>query len=386
MVGKLLTKEIHNSTRIFEKFFSQYQFATFKLIISSIIKYKTLTISHLFDENKVHSSKKKFVERVSRLLWKFSFKDTVKKFTLNLINSFFSSSETKIVCYDATDISKPRSKKLPFLSWIYDPSTKQYSQGYIIHWVFVNDFLYNFDIVKPKKVGDSYKVDYSKLNWEVLFREVISTFWKENTIHIFDRFFDDKKFLKVLTNSTEKYIIRWKTNRKVKLSGSNNEILVWELKEWKYNVIVDWVETNLYVVNSAKEWKMLLYSGMESDCENMKRLYLKRWNIEKAFKDSKEFWLEEVKLRDFEKIRNVVFIIQFIYNIIKKVYLKMKRASDWVISIIIRLFGKYIKRFNLTDNFHAFMSFFSQKIYVTNLPNYKSLPKKTLFHMFLFWT
>jgi hypothetical protein len=68
MVGKLLTKEIHNSTRIFEKFFSQYQFATFKLIISSIIKYKTLTISHLFDENKVHSSKKKFVERVSRLL------------------------------------------------------------------------------------------------------------------------------------------------------------------------------------------------------------------------------------------------------------------------------------------------------------------------------
>ena len=34
---------------------------------------------------------------------------------------------------------------------------------------------------------------------------------------------------------------------------------------------------------------MLLYSGIESDCENMKKLYLKRWNIEKAFKDSKEF-------------------------------------------------------------------------------------------------
>jgi hypothetical protein len=125
---------------------------------------------------------------------------------------------------------------------------------------------------------------------------------------------------------------------------------------------------------------------MESDCENMKRLYLKRWNIEKAFKDSKEFWLEEVKLRDFEKIRNIVFIIQFIYNIIKKVYLKMNRANDWVMSIIMRLFDKYIKRFNLTSNFHAFMSFFSQKIYITNLPNYKSLTKKTLFHMFLFAT
>jgi hypothetical protein len=37
----------------------------------------------------------------------------------------------------------------------------------------------------------------------------------------------------MLTTSTEKYIIRWKTNRKVKLSDNNDKVLVWELKEWK---------------------------------------------------------------------------------------------------------------------------------------------------------
>jgi len=34
---------------------------------------------------------------------------------------------------------------------------------------------------------------------------------------------------------------------------------------------------------------MLIYSGMNKSLEEIKELYLKRWNIEKAFKDTKEF-------------------------------------------------------------------------------------------------
>jgi len=34
---------------------------------------------------------------------------------------------------------------------------------------------------------------------------------------------------------------------------------------------------------------MLIYSGIDSSLEKIKELYLKRWDIEKAFKNIKEF-------------------------------------------------------------------------------------------------
>jgi hypothetical protein len=52
---------------------------------------------------------------------------------------------------------------------------------------------------------------------------------------------------------------------------------------------VDKVETNLYVVNSKKEGKLLIYSGLEKSLKEIKELYLKRWDIEIAFKNTKEF-------------------------------------------------------------------------------------------------
>ena len=386
LVEKNLTKEISNSMRIFEKLLTFTNFRLLKHLITSIIKQKTLVISHLFDENKTSSSKKKFVEKISNMLAKIpDISSTIKEWTIRLIQNY-SDNEIKIISYDWTDIAKPKSKKLPFLSWIFDPSSKSYYRWYLVVWVFIDSFLYAFDLLKPKydEQEQKYKADYSKFNWEKVFFEMIKILWVENTIHIFDRFYDDRNFIYIVHTHTNNYLIRWKTNRKVILKESWEKVLVWELKVWIYRVIVDKVETNLYVINSTKEWKMLIYSGMNKSLEEIKELYLKRWNIEKAFKDTKEFWLEKIRLRNFEKISKILVIIQFIYNVIMKVYIRINKFKTGIWKIIMELFRKFIKRYNLSNNFHAFIKFFSQKIYVSELPNFGLLIGKTLFPIHLF--
>lgn len=386
LVEKNLTKEILNSIRIFEKLLTPGKIRLLRYFMTSVIKQKTLVISHLFDENKTSSSKKKFVEKISNMLASIpDISQIVKKQTVRLINNY-SDNNIKIISYDWTDIAKPKSKKLPLLSWIFDPSSKSFYKWYLVAWVFIDSFLYSFDLLKPRYDNEEkkYKADYSKFNWEKLFLELIWLFWVENAIHIFDRFYDDKNFIYTVHTHTRNYLIRWKTNRKVILKETNERVLVWELKEWKYRVIIDNVETNLYVINSEKDWKMLIYSGIDSSLEKIKELYLKRWDIEKAFKNIKEFWVEKVRLRDFEKISKILIILQFIYNIIVKVYIRINKVQTGICKIIMEMFSKFVKKQNLTNNFHAFIKFFSQKIYVSELYNFGLLVGKTLFPVHLF--
>ena len=389
LVSQNLTKEFSNSMRFLQKILSSKNFRDLKYLITSIIKFKTLILSHLFDENKVSSSKKKFVERISNMLAKLptDIFDIIKNRSAKLTKKY-SDNGIKIVSYDWTDIAKPKSKKMPLLSRIFDPSSKSYYRWYLVHWVFIDSFLYNLELIKPKydDKEQKYKADYSKSNWEKIFYETIEVFGLEKTIHIFDRFYDDKKFIYTVHSKTNNYLIRWKTNRKVVLKKTGEKIWVWELKEWKYRVIVDKVETNLYVVNSKKEGKLLIYSGLEKSLKEIKELYLKRWDIETAFKNTKEFWLEKVRLQDFDKIKKILVILQFIYNTIRKLYIRINKSKVGILGIIFKVFKKFIRKRNLNNNFHAFMTFFSQKIYVSELSNFGLLMGKTLFDVSLFAT
>jgi len=100
LVEKNLTKEISNSMRIFEKLLTFTNFRLLKHLITSIIKQKTLVISHLFDENKTSSSKKKFVEKISNMLAKIpDISSTIKEWTIRLIQNY-SDNEIKIISYD----------------------------------------------------------------------------------------------------------------------------------------------------------------------------------------------------------------------------------------------------------------------------------------------
>ena len=126
LVEKNLTKEILNSIRIFEKLLTPGKIRLLRYFMTSVIKQKTLVISHLFDENKTSSSKKKFVEKISNMLASIpDISQIVKKQTVRLINNY-SDNNIKIISYDWTDIAKPKSKKLPLLSWIFDPSSKSF--------------------------------------------------------------------------------------------------------------------------------------------------------------------------------------------------------------------------------------------------------------------
>jgi len=99
-VEKNLTKEILNSIRIFEKLLTPGKIRLLRYFMTSVIKQKTLVISHLFDENKTSSSKKKFVEKISNMLASIpDISQIVKKQTVRLINNY-SDNNIKIISYD----------------------------------------------------------------------------------------------------------------------------------------------------------------------------------------------------------------------------------------------------------------------------------------------
>jgi hypothetical protein len=101
LVSQNLTKEFSNSMRFLQKILSSKNFRDLKYLITSIIKFKTLVLSHLFDENKVSSSKKKFVERISNMLAKLpnDIFDIIKNRSAKLTKKY-SDNDIKIVSYD----------------------------------------------------------------------------------------------------------------------------------------------------------------------------------------------------------------------------------------------------------------------------------------------
>ena len=90
-----------------------------------------------FNKNKSFSSKKKFVEKIYNMLVKLpDISYTVKEKTVKLINKY-SDNNIKVVSYDWTDIFKSSSKKLSFLSWIFDTSSKSFYRWYLVVWLLL---------------------------------------------------------------------------------------------------------------------------------------------------------------------------------------------------------------------------------------------------------
>ncbi len=59
-----------------------------------------------------------------------------------------------------------------------------------------------------------------------------------------------------------------------------------------------------------------MYSNIDFEInEESLKIYKKRRKVEEDYKKHKEFWLEQVRLMSFNKIQNIVRLVQFIIMI-----------------------------------------------------------------------
>lgn len=375
---ELTNKIFENSLRMFGKELTRPQFKALKTVVRWLWKNSTTIISH------IHSHTiwtKKFIEKISNHLWNMDVIWTVEKKAKlcikETINERKEKWERNLIAYDESDIFKPNAKCMPWLSMVRDWSTWLTWNWYVFRWVNVNWIsLYSnleelLEWEKWNKGEETIKT----------IKKVQKDLWKQVWTYLIDRWADDKKVIKFLVEENETFIIRMKKNRNV-LNVKNWKMtkITW-FKQWIHHIKIWDVELFLCVYKKpTKKDPILLITNDETITEKEAvSLYLKRRKVEEDFKKMKSLWLEDVRLLNFIKIKNLVALIQFVIVLSQDIYQKVKEKEDSFYEHVFLYFKSFTKRKNLTMNPTSFLKFISFSLEHYNWWNIKVRYGNTLF-------
>jgi hypothetical protein len=287
-----------------------------------------------------------------------------------------ANEKRSVISYDESDVYKPNAKKMPWLSRIRDGSTWLTWNGYIfrginVEWVSILSKL-DEDVKNKKKREKTVEcLDWSKENlWEKAWVYAIDRGWDCTGIHT--RFKDNQ----------EEYVVRAKKSRVLLGLKSWKKKKITEFKDWKHKVkLSSWEVLLLYVVQ--RKWfktKLYLFSNIDTETTEVVNYYLARRSVEKDFAKMKELWLEDVRLMNLRKIKNILAIIQFIIVLAQEIYERVVEKVDMTDQHIYLHYKKYCKRKWLTENPTSFLKFVSY-----NLSQYMSYNPSPPLGKTLFW-
>ena len=365
-------KMIENSIRIFEKKLTRPQYKAVKMLIRWIRKKSTAILSHLYD-GEYHPSKQ--AEKISYHLWNINIKEIVSEKALRIAKMKIEESKDKtIISYDESDIYKPDAEKMPWLTRIRDWSTWLTWNGYIFRGINIWWISILSKIDEEVKTKKKRKKTIECLDWT---REKI---WIKQWIYVIDRGWDCSGIYKWFNEKKEEYVIRAKKSRVlIDIKWKKKKII--KFKNWIHKVKLNTgEETNLHVIQ--RKWymtKLYLFTNSEEDSETITEYYFKRRSIEKDFNKMKQLWLEEVRLLNINKIKNILAIIQFIIVLWQDIYEKVLEKTTILYEHIGLHYKKYCKWKHLWSNPSSFLKFISYNLW--EYMSYKStpFPANTLF-------
>lgn len=355
---ELTNKIFENALRVFETWLTRPQLKSLKTVIRWLWKNWTTIISHIHEHT---IETKKFIEKTSHHLWNMDIIATVekkaKRCIMQSIKERNENNERTIIAYDETDIFKPDAKCMPWLMRIRDGSTGLTWNGYIVRWVNVNGI-------------SLYSHLEETLEWKLWnrWKETIKTIKKVQSdigiwcgTYVIDRGADDMKVIKFLYESDEKFIIRMKRNRKILNCKNNKQTKITDFKQWRHEVEIWGLQLILYVHKKPNKKQPILLISNDTTLTAKKAvsIYLKRWKVEEDFKKMKELGLEQVRLLDIAKIKNLIALIQFIIILGQDIYEKVKAKENSLYEHVFLYFKNFVKWKSLTINPTAFIKFIS---------------------------
>lgn len=123
-----------------------------------------------------------------------------------------------------------------------------------------------------------------------------------------------------------------------------------EFKEWLHKIQIEWW-TEVILCVAKRRWfreNILLITNDEKlISENVLWYYLKRRKIEEDFNKIKDLWLEEVRLLNIIKIKNLIAIIQFVIVIAQDLYNEVMEKATPTYEHIYLYYSKFCKRKSL---------------------------------------
>lgn len=356
-ITKALHKTIENGMRRFEKSLTRPQMKAVKSVFRGIIR-KTTTVLSALNEDDIDSDN--YREKVSYHLGNVDLIDEVEG------KWYACAKETKkvkwymIASYDESDIFKPNSKKMQWLKWVRDGSSGLRGQWYVIRGININWV----SVYSRLEEADENKISKTEYAMEALNHISENMRWYE-LLYVIDRWWDCIELVDDLLLWGKKFLIRWKTNRRLIDVESWKVMKVTDYKMWRTRVLMEW-GTELYVWRIQRKWfrdPIILYTNVEElSWEDCLELYLKRRKIEEDFNKMKDLWLEDVRLFSMKKVKNILAIIQFIIILSQDVYNEVMERV-WITEQWIYLhFKKFCKWRATTMNPQSFIRFISHYI------------------------
>ena len=371
---KIINKQLQNATRNFKILWVRQERAV-KKVIKWIIKNKTCIVQKMY--NKEYTMRvNKFRESISNHLWNINLQPIVEQKAERLIKKANGYKEWNILAGDASDIFKPNAYKMEKIGRIRDWSSWLLWNWYIMYWININWITHQLEIK-----DNSIEYIWSELREDML-KKSAKVVDPKKTIAVFDRGHDNIDFIDMLNDNKYKYVIRWKKNRIVKLCENWKNIKVSELSVWKYNVKLEqWTYAYLYIIKSKKNKNpIILYSNIDFEInEESLEIYKKRRKVEEDYKKHKEFWLEEVRLMSFNKIQNIVRLVQFIIMIWQSIYNDIMNRLLIIPQKLFIYYKIYCKKMCLTFNPMSMLSFISENIWDFKIYKSSDIPQNTIF-------
>jgi len=279
---------------------------------------------------------KKTIDRLSRNLNSFSKSGCLLENYMDKVKG--GVSDKTLLLVDGSDIAKPCSPTMEYISKVYDGSTGEIAEGYLTLGVTALTPERKMPICVYTKVYSASEPGFVSEDDEVLKAlDFITAHFKKRNIRVFDRGYDANVYYERLIDRSEAFVIRAKKNRDVMYKGEKMNILAlakrfkgkYSLKFRKKNgmaaackisiVPVKLLcrpdkELNLVVCNGFGKDPLMLLTSLKSDDNRLSvvitKVYLLRWRIEEFYGFKKQqLDFEGFRVRSLQSIRNLDMLV-----------------------------------------------------------------------------
>jgi len=279
---------------------------------------------------------KKTIERLSRNLNSFCENQRLIENYIKKVKG--GVSDKTLLLVDGSDISKPCSPKMEYISKVYDGSTGEIANGYFTLGVTALTPERKMPICVYTRVYSAAEPEFISADNEVLKAlDFLGDHFKKTNIRVFDRGYDANVYYERLLERNEAFVIRTKKNRDVVYKDKRINILAlakrfkgkYRLRFRKKNGMaadckISIVpvrlpcrpdkELNLVICNGFGQEPLLLLTSLKSDDDRLSvvitKVYLLRWRIEEFYSFKKQqLGFEGFRVRSLQSIRNLDLLV-----------------------------------------------------------------------------
>jgi len=329
-------------------------------VVRGLLTEGTPVLRHLAqDEEK---TVKKQAEKYSHHLSGQDFTPEVEKLALR--HAKIEMGKYTIIAYDLSDIAKESAKVMEKIRKVFDGSKRKICNGYTFHGVGINHLLIKAELHD----GDKH--------FQPQIRKKIVTEINRSLggkgVWVVDRGNDDKQFFCFLRSVIKAHFIaRLKEDRKVRVIKTGVETKVVNLKSGQYEVYL--MRQNGNIFDTDNRYRLVIQNHLEEkepvrllttlpkkrfSKNQIVNMYLKRWGVENSFKRIKQkFGLEKIRVLKYGVFKNLIALTLFAMLMSSVIFRRIQRMNHQLISEVIMLYKRFIKRKSLSFNPDSFISF-----------------------------